>query len=445
MKRHAALLAVLALGALAHGAVLLRFPVVRTWGDEASYTREAHRRIDLGAANLLPGQMIFHHRPPLGFSWLAVFAERDLVRHPEAEKWIIDNPNRIWSDAMARFLARVSRANLALLLATAVAVYAIALRIGAGRGPAVLGAAIVVLHPRLGFFVQSLWPEVLHAALLVGGLGLVAHALEDGPRGLRLRAFGSLALAGILLGYAALARGVVGPFVWIAAALAAFVGARSLGGIGRWRSAFAGLAAGAALLAAFELTLLPQRLRNLAEHGTARIAHNTWRNIEGGLLHGPEQQERYWAGSDDPVEREAAARARVFAYLAQTSWSDLALRQTGALVEKIDRSYVAQGLRLGRWRGVAPRSVEARLVASATRLASWSLLATGLLGLAIAGHASPGALLFSLFSVYYLAGLFVVIPNPRMFVQLVPVLALLTALLAGRLRLRTSPVRSRRA
>jgi hypothetical protein len=440
VRRHAPLLGVLALGALAHGAVLARFPVVRTWGDEASYTREAHRRIDLGAANFVPGHMPFHHRPPLGFCWLALFAEPELVRHPGAEKWIIDNPNETWSEPMARFLARTSRANLALLLAAAAALYAIALRLGAGRGAAALASAIVLFHPRLGFFVQSLWPEVLHAALLVGGLGLVAGALEDARGGLRPRALGGLALAGILLAYAALARGVVGPFLWIAAGLVAAVHARGSAAAGPWRRALAGLAAGATLAAGFELTLLPQRLRNRAEHGTLWIAHNTWRNVEGGLLHGPGQQERYWASSDSPAEREAAARGRVLAHLARTSWTELALRQTGALVKKVDRSYVAQGLRLGRWRDVAPRGAGASLVAGATRLASWALLATGLVGLAAAGFASPGALLFSLFTLYYLAGLFVVIPNPRMFVQLVPPLALLTALLVERrLRRRSRP------
>jgi hypothetical protein len=433
VSRHAPLLAVLALGTLAHAALLARFPVVRTWGDEASYTREAHRRIDLGAANLLPGHMLFHHRPPLGFCWLALFAEPELVRHPEAKTWIIDNPNETWSEPMARFLARVSRANLALLLATAASLYAVALRLGAGRGPAALAAAIVLLHPRLGFFVQSLWPEVLHAALLVGGLGLVAAALEETGRGLRPRALGALGLAGVLLAYAALARGVVGPFLWIAAGLVALVHARRGGAGPAWRRALGGLAAAAVLVAAFELTLLPQRLRNRAEHGTTRIAHNTWRNVEGGLLYGPDQQERYWASSDSPEEREAAARARVLAYLARTSWTQLAWRQTGELVKKVDRSYVAQGLRLGRWGDVAPHGAGATLVAGATRLASWALLATGLTGLALAGFGSPGALLFSLFTGYYLAGLFVVIPNPRMFVQLVPPLALLSALLAARL------------
>jgi hypothetical protein len=49
-------------------------------------------------------------------------------------------------------------------------------------------------------------------------------------------------------------------------------------------------------------------------------------------------------------------------------------------------------------------------------------------GLLFRGLSSPGAALISLFTLFYSAGLLVVIPNTRMYVQLVPALIVLTAM-----------------
>ncbi len=167
-----------ALAAAVHLFVIFQTPIVRTLGDEASYTREAHRHIDDGPAQLLPGRMLFHHRPPFAFHFFALFAERDLITHPEEELWIIDTPHESWSPAMARFVRSVSLAHLLLLLGTGVALYAIAARLGAGPVGANVAAALVLLNPRVGFYVQSLWTEILHMALLAGGMLLVLSAID---------------------------------------------------------------------------------------------------------------------------------------------------------------------------------------------------------------------------------------------------------------------------
>ena len=60
------LAALVGVAVVVHLAVIFSTPIVRTSGDEASYTREAHRHIDEGVAQLLPGRMLFHHRPPFG-------------------------------------------------------------------------------------------------------------------------------------------------------------------------------------------------------------------------------------------------------------------------------------------------------------------------------------------------------------------------------------------
>ncbi len=422
----------------AHLVVLARAPIVKTFGDEASYTREAHRHIDDGAAQLLPGRMLFHHRPPFAFHFFAMFAERELITHPEREPWIIENPHESWSPAMTRFVRAVSLAHLVLLLATGIGVYALCALVGGGAVGANVAAAFVLLHPRLGFFVQSLWAEILHMALLVAGLLLLVSAVARRRSPPDLPTLALVALAGATLAYAALTRGVVAGFSWLVGpwlAVETFLADRRAAGGG------VALARGALLaalfFAVFQGTLAPQRLANLGRHGTTLIAHNTWRNIEAGLIGDDGYIERYKAASDHPAQREALARERVLRHVRESPKLALAARQTGSFVRTIDRTFVERGVRQERWGA----GVAAGAAAAAASWASWGVFVLGIAGLAWRGASSAGSRLVAAFCLYYMAGLLVVIPNVRMFVQLVPPLAVFAGLAVDGLARRGGPPR----
>lgn len=421
-----ALAALVLIAVAVHMLVISRAPIVRTLGDEARYTREAHRHIDEGVAQLLPGRMLFHHVPPFTFHFFSQFAVRELITHPESEFWIIDSPHETWSPAMARFVRSVSLAHLTLLVWSGVAVYALCARLGAGGLGANVAASLVLLNPRIGFYVQSLWSEILHIALLSSGLLVAVLALQCRRVFPDARKIALLALCGVVLAYALLTRSVVGGFSWVIAlvvAVEAFRDARRSGGSPA-RGLGQGVVYAAVLLGALHGTLLPQRLANQEQHGTLKIAHNSWRNIEGGLPQRAGYLKRYEAAANDPDGREAHSRERVLAYLWRAPKLSLASHQLGQFLGRVRESYIDRGLREKRWgEGVAAPSL-----ARATILMSWLVLDLGLLGLLWRGTSSAGATLVAAFCLYYMAGLLLVIPNVRLFVQLIPPLAVLAGL-----------------
>ena len=79
LRRFALLAGILLAGITLHVVLLSAFPVQRTLGDEASYTLEAHRMLDAGFVNLLPGNMISHHRPSFGFSYFSLYAHPEMI------------------------------------------------------------------------------------------------------------------------------------------------------------------------------------------------------------------------------------------------------------------------------------------------------------------------------------------------------------------------------
>ena len=410
-------------GVLLHAAVLSIYPVQQTLGDEASYTLEAHRMLDTRWANLLPGNMLSHHRPSFGFSYFSLFAEPEMVRHADAEFWIIDTPHESWSVEMARFMRRVAYANIALLSLAALLVFLLSRECGFGFPASATAAALMMFNPRVGFYVQSVWPEILHLAMMLAAFSLFAMALRRQSAQKWAGMFGWLLLCGFVLAYARLTRGVVGPLAWVLSAMIAWVIWRSARPTRRGHRLMAAGLAAAALWISFEGTLWPQRQANLEAYGSTLIGHNLWRNIEGGVGRVPGYAAQYQDAASDPLTREQLARERVIQRVLSQPIGQTIARQVRSFFQRLTFSYYHRGFRDGRWKN----SGEKTRITGSVAVSSWCLFVAGILGIGLRGFGNPLRTSLSLFSLYYMAGLFLVIQNPRMFVALVPFLAIFSA------------------
>jgi len=410
-------------GVLFHAVVLSVFPVQQTLGDEASYTLEAHRMLDSGFVNLAPGNMISHHRPSFGFSYFSLFAQPDLIRHPDAEVWIIDTPHESWSVEMTGFMRRVAYANIGLLSLSALLVFLLSRECGFRFSASATGAALMMFNPRVGFYVQSVWPEILHLTMALGVFYLFAIALRRQREQKLLKMLGWLLLCGVVLAYARLTRGVVGPLAWVLSAMVAWVVWRSASPVLRGhRLAWAVLAV-AILWISFEGTLWPQRQANLEASGSTLIGHNLWRNIEGGVGRVPNYADTYMDAASDPLAREELARERVIQRVLSQPMDRTIGRQVRSFFKRLTFSYYHRGFKDGRWKNSGGRD----FVTGSVAAFSWCLFVAGLLGIALRGFVSPLSVSLSLFAIYYMGGLLLVIPNPRMFVALVPFLVIFSA------------------
>ncbi len=440
MADHWPLALVLLLGLPIYWVIIETAPVQRTIGDESSYAIVAHELSDELPWTLLPGGMLLHRRPPLTFSFFSLFADPELLEHPNAKRKILNSDGGAGFPAMERFMRRVSAAHVALLAWISIVAYMLCRDAGSGRWAAAGAAGLIFLNPRTGFYVQSAWSEILHMALYMTGFWLVLRATERErwPDWARAALF---VAAGVVFAYARFTRSVVGTFVWVAVGLAVFFLFRQSGDRPLLRRGVRAVAAGALVIGAFQLTLWPQSLANLERHGTPVVAHNTWLNIEGGLGWNEDFRDVYHAAAEDPAEKEALARRRVIHQLRTEPLAPLIVRQVERFFARISDSFLTKAFGVQRWgdrgKGKAVRAVAA--------VFSWCLFLggiAGLLALPLWGRATPTTWLLSLFVLYYGAGLLVVIPIFRMYVQWIPPLAVLAALFVdaavreGRIRAR---------
>jgi 4-amino-4-deoxy-L-arabinose transferase-like glycosyltransferase len=423
LRRFALLAGILLAGITLHVVLLSAFPVQRTLGDEASYTLEAHRMLDAGFVNLLPGNMISHHRPSFGFSYFSLYAHPEMIRYPDADVWIIDTPHEIWSEEMANFLRRVAYANIGLLALSALLVFLLSRECGFRFSASAAGAALMLFNPRVGLYVQSVWPEILHTTLVLAAFYVFAIVLRRQQEKKLIHMLGWLLLCGVLLAYARLTRGVVGPLIWFLSAVMAWGVWRSSDPPLRAQRLAVAVLATALLWISFEGTLWPQRQTNLAAYGSTLIGHNLWRNVEGGVGRTSDYPDEYMNSSSDPLVREELARKRVMKRVISRPIGRTIAQQLYSFSRRLSVSYYDRSFRHNRWgqRG------SGKFVTGVSAVFSWCLFVTGLAGLVLLGFRSRIGVALSLFSLYYMGGLLVVIPNPRMFIALVPFLVIFTA------------------
>jgi len=444
---------VLASAFAVHSHILVSHPVRRIFGDERTYLRYAGVLCPDRFERLLPGRMIFELWPPFAYSFHAQFVPCDLA--PERSKQsarefaalerldyatsMREHPDyaddfRFALDPgeTAAALRQVAWVNLALLLALAGLVFAFCLHLGAGIPAAALGAALIAINPRLGYYVTTSWPELLHAVLFLGALLGFSRALDLAERGRRL-GYGLAAGSGLLLGYATLTKGVAATFFLL---VSVAVVCWALWRLRSDRSSAARLIiALALLLVSAQAVVLPQRLANRARIGAPTIATNFWLNVEVGLASGDLDADAvrstYFGASPDFLEREALSRARVRSYLSGVDPSRLALRLAAKLKRVVSSSFLAKSRATKRWDGIDEEDLGAARTLSL--LLNFGLMVgAGAYALLAFRWRFPELLLLG-FVVYYFAGLVVMVGNERMFVQAIPPLTILTASLAGRL------------
>lgn len=420
---HGALLLVLVLCLGVDLACVRAHPVTLAWGDERAYVEHSHAHLDARREpwRLLPGFMPLEWQPPLVdvvYSFLSYGPLRE--RYAAGDEV---EPTLRWDDDLAVFFQRAERLNFVLLVVASVLLYALGLAAGLARWSSALATACFALNPRVLFYVQGLWPEMLHFVLLFAHLLAFLAFLRRGSAA-------ALLCASTLLAYCALTKGLAGP--WFAIAFL-FLAVRLRGERAGWRRTLL-------CLALFALPYLgltgAQKARNLAVEGTFGIATNTWVNVEAGLRGRNATFADYWRASRDPVERERASRERVRAYLEATPLATVATRQLRSYRQLLlEQSFLQLGLEYGRWRGDPDR---AQPLLDLSVALSWCLFVLGAAGALVLGATSAARAALACFLAWYLASLALVCSNPRFFVQAIPLLALFAALLVE------SAVRGRR-
>lgn len=407
-----------ALAAL-HAGFALTQPPPQLAGDELHYLRTAQEDLRRGDTRLVPGALRFGHRPELQSRVLAQLADED------TEAVVV--------------LRRASGLQLAALLVLVAFVFAQARALELSPHAALLAATLVAVFPWLGFHVHALWPELLHAACFALALWALLHHWRGGG-------WVPLVAGGLATGVALLAKGTLAPFVPLAVAgLAA--GAWQRGGEARLRAV---ASATLPFVLGLALVVVPQLVANAnAGHG-ARLAANRWWNLELGVVvpvdastpgavaadgswRGEQvQTQRYAAAARRAPEREARARERVLAYVAENG----ALRVGAAQVAKLGDLLWAQPSLLparranldqaldpgGRWGHEPPGLLH--LLQEPARWLWRGFWLFGLTGVLLLARASPGGVWVAGFGFAFLAAALAVPVKVRFLLPAVPVLAL---------------------
>jgi hypothetical protein len=427
VRRHWPLLAVLLAVLALHLAHAVSEPAPTLFEDEPHYNQYAYLDRTEGTTSLLPGRLRFSQRPELiSRLWSRLLGPEDLVGL---------TPDRARHDP--RLQRRARWINLPLFLGLLICVYAQARALALSRRAATLAAGLLAASPWFGFYVHTLWAEVLHAFLVSAAFLGVLLYFQSG----RLV---PLVPAGLALGWALLAKGTLNPFVPVLLVLVALWPASRRSGappVALRRR----LAAVAALGLSALVVVGPQLLVNArAGHGL-RIAGNRWKNLEMGILleprerQTPEEREarttlhRLYADAGLTYEeREAASEERVWGHLERVGLPAVAGGQLRKLVLLLfDTPSFFERALTERWGDPAP--LRLRILRWPGRVLWLALLGLGTAGVLMIGWRSPGHVLLALFALFFAAALLVIPYKLRFAMPLVPVLALFSAALLDRL------------
>lgn len=423
-------LLVLLLGVFAafHLHVAQTIDTVRLSGDERVYVRASKEAADKGVTGLLPGTQEFAHRTRFNTRVFSLLYPAQ--GHADAK------------EEQASFLRNVSIFHVVVTAIILIALYFQGVWLKLGPFVSLIPPLLLALFPWFGFYIHTLWPEILHAGLLTVAFSLLV-AYSKWPR-LRL-----LIPAGVLIGYGLLTKGVLNQFVVILVPfviISTFVQSRDRS---KRQLATAALS-GSVLLGSIAFVAAPQLYVNNGQGHGLRFSDNKWRNIEFGIrgvapsdppelrLSYPEARKQYWRGPR--AVREVRAKQRTIAFLAeQPAATSMSRQMRKYWVFFTSRQPILEReLQANRW----PRN-NATWVAHLITPARWMfslMVVLGLLGTFLV--ARPGSypsrnsrlgmdtrsgwLLLSLFSLYYFATLFVVSFNMRFVMQLIPTLSLLS-------------------
>ncbi|UCH97815.1 MAG: phospholipid carrier-dependent glycosyltransferase, partial [Candidatus Aminicenantes bacterium] len=337
MKQHWPIAALVLAALVINTYLIIKHPVRKTWGDEAIYIELAHQEVSFLAKlkRLVPGNMFFEWRPPFAYGLYGLFASKSITQAYHQKNTSI-NPNLKWNDDFSIFFNRVSFFNLVLLIIIGVNIYILCLWLNSRKACAIAASAMIFFNPRLLFYVQSIWPELLHLALLTSALLLLILYY-------RREKLLFLIISGILFGFCSLTKGITGLYLFsLLPVFFYFLYHRS------GKNVKSSLKLVAIFFCCYLGVILPQKLSNYFNHHVFSIALNKWVNIECGIIPAHEAggalYERYYSASPDLVTREKLSKKRVFDYLKRTSMVKVFAKQLGQFVSmQLNDSFLYKG------------------------------------------------------------------------------------------------------
>ena len=168
------------------------------WGDAKEYIEISHNNFDeVGTIErMLPGGMLLQWWPPLSYSIYSYLTEQKHVPTTLGHQELFElAPVRI-------FAKRVYYFNLIMYVILGILVYHVAQLVGVRENYALAVSLFIYLTPRIFFYIQGFYPELLHLVLLLSGIILfIKHEKSDNPL--------FLAASSIVFAYAAFTKGVV--------------------------------------------------------------------------------------------------------------------------------------------------------------------------------------------------------------------------------------------
>lgn len=275
----------------------LVYPTNSIWGDEVDYLRTSNTlpALDGYIPRQIPGALPYYWWPPFASAFYSVLSPDSLkdfyANNPSDRRKTLIPPQK-------QFLRNVAAVNVLLLGMSGLILYYIAKLCGLGKGWSSIAAAFTLLNPRILFYEQALWPEVLHLLIFCCALLFLFLFLQK-------RSIGLLLTSSLFFSYASFTKGVAGIYILLLAALLFLYHFKFV-------SFSQSLKYSAALLIPFLLLTNAQKMRNFLVHDHYAIASNTWINIEAGLI--PEDSitadgyrnvyERYQKAARTPLKKE---------------------------------------------------------------------------------------------------------------------------------------------
>ncbi len=407
-------------------------PVQSTWGDEDFYTRESHRfqsKQEL-VSSFIPGNMPLYWWPPFANSVYGLFAEQNISRQYAIDPSLVAPNFKEWSEDLdyKKFIKKVSYFNLLLYIITAIFLYIISLKLGLSKLAANIVNLLFISNVRLSFYIQALWPEILHMFLLITSLLLLILFAQK-------KHILYLISSGVLLGYCALVKGIVSSYVPILSLIVFFLANPT--------KKIKALLLTIVFFLSYKTIVFPQKYANLQRYNQSTISTNKWTNIEQGLgvpansnngqvnyknpAYIPAKVREYYKSSSDLFERESLSKKRVIEYLKETPITKIIQKQLYSYSRLLNDSFLARGIRVNRWENFKSRNSNIRFrIDTISVLSSWFLLIFGISGAIVSlfGKDKLLYLIISSFLFYYLSALLIVNHNSRFFIPLIPLLAI---------------------
>jgi len=429
IKKNIPIILIIILTAIIGVRFIANHPVQKLNHDEVRQLQFAHEAEswDQKLVKLVPGFMgVSGPWPPFSSAFIGLFSTAELYERyqqdkvsPKINALNFDNP--VTSD-ISRFFNRIAGINLLMLIVSGILIYQICLLLNVRPIFSALATSLVVFNPRVLTYVQSLWCELLHLVMVLGAFYLLLRFFEK--KGLQ-----NLLFASLLMGYAALTKGIADKFFWILICIFLVIWAVKIAKQERADSHF--LVVLLALCLPFLVVTHAQKIGTYRLTGTYTIAANTWINIEVGLksAQGASFLGIYRTNKKsgaDHYERELASKRRVVEYIKAANPLKLARSLTVRFKQtQLDKSYFTSSVTNNRW----INSSGLGGLTTLTTVLSYFLMLVGGVGLALYGLRSPRHILLSSYLAYYLIALFIVAHVARFFVQAIPFLAIFAAML----------------